>query len=123
MDLIQIIDEKLGTVLNDKVEYFYGWYDENINKPHVTFTIIEDEETNFADDEAENTLTEFQVDIWISENDMQEINIEKLSREIKKTIKFMDGCTYKYGANLYEKDTKIYHKSLRFEIVGDADDM
>ena len=123
MDLIQIINEKLGTVLNDKIELFYGWYDENINKPHVTFTFIEDRETDFSDDEAESISTEFQIDIWISEDDIQDYNIEELTKEIKKAIKTLDRCTYKYGANLYEKDTKIYHKALRFEIEGDAYDM
>ena len=122
MDLIKNIDEKLGTVLDGNIDYFYGWYDENINKPHVTFTIIEDTEEDFSDNTAECISTEFQIDIWISEDNMQDYDIEQLTKEIKKAIKMLDRCTYKYGANLYEKDTKIYHKSLRFEIVGDINE-
>lgn len=112
MDIIEKIDKQLGTLLDDKeIEYFYGWYDKDINDTHVTFTLISDEEDDHADDEAESINYLFQVDIWSKEN------MEELKKTIKKCMKSIDNCTYSNGADLYEPDTKIYHKALRFNVV------
>lgn len=115
MDIIEKIDTQLGTLLDDlDIEYFYGWYDEDINNTHVTFTVISDEEDNFADDDAESINYLMQVDIWSKEN------MEDLKKEIKKCMKSIDNCTYNDGADLYEIDTKIYHKALRFYITEEV---
>lgn len=117
MDIIEKIDTQLGTLLEPlKIEYFYGWYEEDINNNHVTFTLISDEEDDFSDDEAESINYLVQVDVWSKEN------MEDLKKEIKKCMKSMGNCTYSDGADLYESDVKIYHKALRFNVWSDIDE-
>lgn len=117
MDIIEKIDTQLGTLLDDTdIEYFYGWFDKDINDTHVTFTLISDNEEDYSDDNAESINYLIQVDIWSKEN------MEDLKKIIKKCIKSMDNCTYSDGADLYETDVKIYHKALRFNVLGDINE-
>lgn len=112
MDIIEMIDIALTKALESRnIQSFYGWYDKDINETHVTFMLISDLDENYADDEAESNTTLFQVDVWSKEN------MEDLKKIIKTAMKTLDNCTYSNGADLYENDTKIYHKALRFNIT------
>lgn len=115
MDIIEKIDIALSNALEPlNIRSFYGWYDEDVNGTHVTFTLISDLDEAYADDEAESTTNLFQVDIWSKEN------MEELKKTIKSAMKTLDNCTYNSGADLYENDTKIYHKALRFNITQEV---
>lgn len=112
MDIIEKIDTVLTNTLEPlSIPSFYGWYDEEIDKTHVTFTLISDNEDDYADDEAESINYLVQVDIWSKEN------MEDLKKTIKAAMKTLDNCTYSDGADLYENDVKIYHKALRFNVL------
>ncbi|WP_160684691.1 hypothetical protein [Clostridium sp. C2-6-12] len=112
MDIIEKIDAVLSNVLEPLgISSFYGWYDEEIDKTHVTFTLISDNEDDYSDDEAESVDYLVQVDIWSKEN------MEDLKKTIKFTMKTIENCTYSDGADLYEDDVKIYHKALRFNVL------
>ncbi|MDT8718986.1 hypothetical protein IAI10_20235 [Clostridium sp. 19966] len=111
MDIIQTIDTVLSNVLTPlNIQSFYGWYDSNINDTHVTFIQLNDNETDFADDEAESVIYYVQVDIWSHEN------VEDLKVTIKNAMKTIENCTYEQGQDFYEPDTKLFHKALRFYI-------
>ena len=112
MDIIEKIDTVLTNTLEPlNIESFYGWYDEDINDTHVTFTLISDNEEDYSNDEAESVNYLVQVDIWSKEN------MEDLKKTIKLSMKSLNNCTYFDGADLYEDDVKIYHKALRFNIL------
>ena len=112
MDIIEKIDKILSDVLEPLgIQSFYGWYDKDINETHVTFTLISDNEDNYSDDEAESVNYLIQIDIWSKEN------MEDLKKTIKDAMKTLDNCTYSNGADLYEDDTQIYHKALRFNVL------
>ena len=112
MDIIEKIDKILSDVLEPLgISSFYGWYDKDINETHVTFTLISDNEDNYSDDEAESVNYLAQVDIWSKEN------MEDLKKTIKLAMKTLDNCTYSNGSDLYEDDTQIYHKALRFNVL------
>lgn len=115
MDIIETIDNVLSNTLSPQnIQSFYGWYDKDINETHVTFILISDLDENYADDEAETNTQLFQVDIWSKKN------MEDLKKTIKAAMKTIDNCTYSDGKDLYEDDTKIYHKALRFSIANEV---
>lgn len=117
MDIIEKIDGALSNALEPlNIKSFYGWYDEDINETHVTFILISDLDENYSDDEAETNTTLFQVDIWSKEN------MEDLKKTIKAVMKKLDNCTYSDGKDLYENDTGIYHKGLRFYITEEVNE-
>ena len=110
MDIIEIIDTALSNVLTTlNIDSFYGWYDEDINETHVTFIQLNDTDVDYSDGDAESTEYYVQVDIWSKEN------LESLKKVIKSAMKGIDS-TYSGGQDFYEKDTKIFHKALRFYI-------
>jgi hypothetical protein len=111
MDIIENIDTVLSNALSPSgIQSFYGWYDENINDTHVTFIQLNDNGTDFSEDEAEATLYYIQVDIWSHEN------VEDLKKTIKTAMKTIENCTYEQGQDFYEDDIKLFHKALRFYI-------
>jgi hypothetical protein len=110
MDIIETIDNALSSALTPlSISSFYGWYDEDIQKTHVTFIQLNDADVDYSDGEAEATEYYIQVDIWSKEN------IESLKKVIKTAMKTINS-TYYGGQDFYEKDTKIFHKVLRFYI-------
>ncbi len=112
MDIIEKIDSALSSALIPlNITSFYGWYDKNINDTHVTFILLTDTDGDYADDEAESNTQLVQVDVWSKEN------MEDLKKTIKDAMKTLDNCIYSNGADLYEDDTRIYHKALRFYIT------
>lgn len=115
MDIIEKIDTVLSNVLTSlNIQSFYGWYDKDINETHVTFILLSDSDSDYADDEAETTTQLVQVDIWSREN------IEELKKTIKDTMKTLANCRYSDGRDFYELETKLYHKALRFSITEDV---
>lgn len=115
MDIIEAIDTTLSNTLTPlNVQSFYGWYDKNINETHVTFILLSDTDNNYSDDEAENNEQLVQVDIWSKEN------MEDLKKTTKDSMKTLDNCRYSDGRDIYELDTGIYHKALRFYITKEV---
>ncbi len=110
MDIIEKIDTVLSNTLTP-IPVKYGWYDKDISETHVTFILLSDDDEDYADDEAETNTQLVQVDVWSKEN------MDDLKKSIKVAMKTLDNCTYSDGADLYEDDTQIYHKALRFYIT------
>jgi len=77
--------------------------------PYVTYFELANFDTDFSDDEAAANNIEIQVDVWTKGNP------QKIAEEVNRTMVGLG--YYRYGAaDLYEDDTKIYHKVLRYEI-------
>ena len=76
--------------------------------PYITYFELTNFDSEFSDDEATASSIEIQVDIWTKGNP------QKIAEESDRTM--TDLGYYRYGASdLYEDDTKIFHKVLRYE--------
>ncbi|MPQ45202.1 hypothetical protein [Clostridium tarantellae] len=106
------MNKKILEALKDlKVPVLYGWYDESLNKTHITFFTFSEIPEDYSDDEYESIENYIQVDIWSKEN------VEGLKRKVKKAMKNKD-FIYIDGRDQFEIDTKLYHKALRFYIAN-----
>lgn len=114
MDIIEIIARVLESISSRGVTVVQGWYDENINNTHITFCELSDRSNNSSDDEEEDILHTVQIDIWSLKDEWQ------LKKEVKKLMLNND-FGYVEGQDFFETDTKIYHKSLRFNYLEEAD--
>lgn len=104
LDLTAYIAEVIG-ITGIHVEE--GWYNQDINDTHITFSYMTDTDANYSDDKSENEEYYIQVDIWSREDCFL------LKRKVKKLLK-KAGFTYVAGNDDYEQETEIYHKAMRF---------
>lgn len=113
MDIIEIIAEALESISKRGITVVQGWYDENINNTHITFCELSDRSNNISDDEEEDVAHTIQIDIWSKKDEW------KLKKEVKKLMLSND-FGYIDGQDLFETDTKIYHKALRFSYLEEV---
>ncbi|PHA00941.1 hypothetical protein COE51_06420 [Bacillus pseudomycoides] len=78
------------------------------NNPYITFSEVNNQDGDFADDQAYNSDLLYQIDIW-SKNPIT-IKYKKEVDRVMKSIGFSRFST----ADLYEEDTKIYHYGMRY---------
>lgn len=111
MDIVAILDELLTSV-----NASFGWYNKDLDITHVTFIQIGDKPTEYSDDEETGTVYTVQIDIW-GKDDYETMQKKNIIRELMKNSEF----GYIDGQDLYEDDTKIYHKALRYQILDSKD--
>ncbi|ELC8455931.1 hypothetical protein QYB58_001016 [Clostridium perfringens] len=92
-----------------------GWYDNELNKTHITVHEYLESEESFQDDEASELEHNIQVDIW-SKDSIESYNLKKQVRKLLKE----NGFKFTSGQDLFESDTKIYHKVLRFTYLEEV---
>lgn len=80
---------------------------EGTEETYITFFTYLEQGESFADDEEKTTGHYIQVDVW------SKGNYNKLVKQVKELLKQV-GFKRKYEIELYESDTKIYHKCIRF---------
>lgn len=115
-DIVPIVAKALKPISNDGYVVQTGWYDENIDKTHVTFVELNDNTEDSSDDEEESVSHLIQVDVW-SYDDIE-------SNSIKQRVKSLlqkSGFFYEDGENLPEvkNNKKFYHRALRFTYCED----
>lgn len=91
-----------------------GWYDENMNETHVTFCIALESPEDYEDDDEVTMNYVIQVDVWSKEDH------EGIVKEIKKIMK-KNEFTHIDSVDLFETDTKIYHKAMRFNYYKEVE--
>ncbi|MGM7635635.1 tail completion protein gp17 [Bacillus sp. Hm123] len=74
---------------------------------YVTFFFYNEMGTEFVEDEEAATSYSLQVDVWSNGN------YKSVVKSVKDSLKSV-GFMRVFATDLYEKDTKIYHKVLRF---------
>lgn len=107
-DIVDFMYTELEEVCGD-IPVREGWYNEDINGTHVTFFLIMDEDGEYANDDNYSEEYYIQVDIWSKSSKES----RALKKSVKKHLKNLEFC-YEDGADLFENDTKIFHKALRF---------
>lgn len=77
------------------------------NYPYITFFSYNEQGESFSDDEEDFTGHYIQVDVW-SKGDYTDI--------VKRVKDLLEGVGFSRTSegDLYEPDTKIYHKGMRF---------
>ncbi|MDK0737884.1 hypothetical protein P5E70_04430 [Clostridium perfringens] len=106
VDIIALVSETLEPL---NIMVIEGWYDNELNKTHITVHEYLESEESFQDDEASELEHNIQVDIW-SKDSVEAYNLKKQVRKLLKE----NGFKFTSGQDLFESDTKIYHKGLRF---------
>lgn len=77
-------------------------------EPYITFFEITNFDDLYLDDSAAASEIHFQVDIW------SKGNTASITKEVDKTMKSI-GFYRTSAADLYESETKTYHKALRYK--------
>ncbi|MGL5084260.1 MAG: hypothetical protein ACRC68_00835 [Clostridium sp.] len=113
IDIIEFIAKALTEISNRGIYVVSGWYDEDINDTHITFCELNDRQGDVSDDEEESIIHLIQIDIWSKKDEW------KLKKEIKKLMAQSD-FGYVDGEDLFETDTKIYHKAMRFDYLEEV---
>lgn len=113
MDIVAKVMKALSNVevtnlLADKRVYFL--HASMPKKPYIEFSVIDEHSFYYADNIEVATGYVIQVDIF-SETDYY--NIEQAVRKHMK----LNGFTRDSAIDLYEKDTSLYHKAIRFSIT------
>ena len=85
--------------------------------PRVTMFEVLNNDDEFADDFAECSEVVARIDVWSECN-----NIFEIAKQIKKVLKsaFLL-CDISFNADMYEEDTKVYHKPINVEIKIDTE--
>lgn len=78
--------------------------------PRITFFEMDNIDDRFADDEAISSEIRIQIDIWSKKS------IPKIADEVDKTMKSL-GFRRTASADLYEEDTKVFHKGMRYKTI------
>lgn len=104
----------LNTV-NVPFSYIKKYKDSNI---YVTYFIVNTEPLEYADNDYKQYLYDIQVDVWsLYESDNTEV-INMIIDSLKSN-KF---TLTRLGADLYESDTNILHKTIEFKIMMKVSD-
>ena len=103
--------KKLEGISDVEVSYFYPQKWSNLDKkPAISYHEMDNSISSKADDEEYSSNIAIQIDIWAkSSSKCSKVAIEVNSKmeelEFERTL----------ATDLYEKETKIYHKTMRFE--------
>lgn len=101
-------DKRIIDLLPDKRVYFLHANNPN-KKLYLEYEIVNEFGTQYSEGEEEYTTYLVQVDIF-SIGDYTECE------ETVKKIMIQNGFSRDMAADLYEKDTGLYHKAMRFNI-------
>lgn len=104
-----VLDSLLGKDKKGNVKV-YPEVAPDITCPYVTFFEIVNFDNNYADNTALSSEIHFQVDVW-TQGDTGPIALE-----VNRTMEEL-GFTRSGSKDLYEKDTKKYHKILRYKTI------
>lgn len=102
---------KLKEILNIEVSYFYPQKWTNLDKkPAISYYEMDNSASSKADDEEYSSNIAVQIDIWAkSPSKCSELAIEVNTKmeelEFERTL----------AMDLFEQETNIYHKTMRFE--------
>lgn len=114
MDIIQVISAALNGPNGLKVPAVYGWYNDKLNKTHITFLEFDNLENEYFDDSENAEEHYIQVDLWTFN-----ASDKKIIKDIKRLLK-QSRFLYEDGADLLEPQTDgrtLYHYATRWLYV------
>lgn len=114
MDIIALAAKALKPVSDDGITVKQGWYEEEMQKLHVTLWSLGDYDGEHADDGTEVEVASIQVNIWSGEDQIS------LKKRIKKLMK-KAGFYYMGSNDDLETDTKVFINAMRFIYAQEAE--
>lgn len=114
MDIVAMAAEALKPVSDSGIIVQQGWYDESIQKLHITLWNMGDYDGGHSDDEIEIEVASIQVNIWSKQDQISLKN--KIKRLMAKA-----GFYYMGGNDKLETDTKIFINAMRFMAAQEAE--
>lgn len=115
-DIVPIVYELLTPIINENISVESGWYNDKLNKTHVTYCELNDNLDTVSDDEVESINHTVQIDVW----GFDDLETLKIKEKIRKIINNVDEISNVIGENLSEKiedNSILYHKALRFDYL------
>ena len=103
--------KKLEEISDVEVSYFYPqkWSDLS-KRPAISYYEMDNSMASKADDEEYSSNIAIQIDIWTKSSSQCSILAIKVN-EIMEDLEFERTL----ALDLFEQETKIYHKTMRFE--------
>lgn len=105
----------IDTLKDTNVPVVFQVYNGSENT-YITFSEYLQQGEQFGDDEETSTGHYIQVNVWSKGNYNKVVDQVKKSLKEKKFIR-------KYETELYESDTKIYHKIIRFFFIENKEEL
>lgn len=107
------IYNKLKEISNVEVSFFYPQKWTDIDKtPAISYYEMDNSMASKADDEEYSSNIAIQIDIWAKSSSL----CSNLAIEVNKKMEDL-GFERMLALDLYEQETKIYHKTMRFEKI------
>ncbi|MBY6269320.1 tail completion protein gp17 [Parageobacillus thermoglucosidasius] len=82
--------------------------------PRIVYAEIRNADEDFADNEAISAEVRFQISIFNTEENIS--SQTAIAKEVDKTMKSI-GYTRYDSVDLYEEDTKVFHKAMRYQKI------
>ena len=102
---------KLKEISNVEVSYFYPQKWTNLDKkPAISYYEMDNSVSSKADDNEYSSNIAIQIDIWAKSPS----KCSELFIEVNKKMEELD-FERTLATDLFEQETKIYHKTIRFE--------
>lgn len=103
--------KKLEEISNVEVSYFYPQkWSELDKKPAISYYEMDNSMSSKADDDEYSSNISIQVDIWAKSSS----KCSKLAIEVNEKMEDLE-FERTLAMDLFEQETKIYHKTMRFE--------
>ncbi len=105
--------KKLKEISDVEVSYYYPQKWSNLDKmPAISYYEMDNSVSSRADDEEYSSNIAIQVDIWAKSSS----KCSKLAIEVNDKMEELE-FERTLATDLYEQETKIYHKTMRFEKI------
>lgn len=103
--------KKLEEIPDVEISYFYPQKWSNLSKkPAISYYEMDNSMSSKADDEEYSSNIAIQVDIWAKSSS----KCSKLAIEVNSKMEELE-FERTLALDLFENETKIYHKTMRFE--------
>lgn len=105
-----LFDKRISDLVNNKI--YLLKVPDNTEAPYIEYEIIDENGSLYAENEEIATTYRIQIDIFTKGSYTA---IRKAVKEVMKE----NGFVKEFGGSLYEKDTKLFHYILRFNIESE----
>ncbi|MBD1373715.1 hypothetical protein IC620_15320 [Hazenella sp. IB182357] len=99
-------NQALISIVGDRIDYLKS---SSNDLPRITFFEVNNVDGDYVDDQAQSGRVSVQVSIWCGDA----THLTPIIQEVNNTMKEI-GFYRTSSVDLYENDTQIYHKALRY---------
>lgn len=115
MDIVADAARALKELSDEGIPVIQGWYDDSLNRLHITLWNLGEYDGGHSDDAPEIECASVQVNIWSHEDQIE------LKKRVKRLM-LKAGFYFMEANDQLETDTKIYTNGMRFLAAREIDD-